>query len=167
MVDTVGKPLLNIMEKATVKNPAPAPAALPVAEPKAVFPKAEVTAPVVEDEDMDDVKTIKKHPYYGYFAPQVVNAARLKEPVAKWAEKILGLVPEQYDAMLLDVVNRDDLVEYLGQFEPAILKEAALADWFKALAEAILAQYDKGAEEEPLPDNGAIPKEGYQPKVVK
>ncbi len=144
LVETVGKPLVSVLEKSANRGAGPtAPAATPApTEPKAVFPKLAEPTPDAEEANMDDVKAVKRHPLYNYYVPQLVNAARLKEPVAKWAEKVLGLVPEAYDAMLLDVVGRDDMIAYLSKFEPAIGKEAVLSDWFKALAEAILAQYD-------------------------
>ena len=72
-----------------------------------------------------------------------MKAARNKEDVGAWAEKILNTVPEQYDGILQDMIASPEFVEYLATFEPEALQHK---EWLEGVQKALQESF---AVEEP------------------
>lgn len=110
---------------------------------------------------------IKNSIAYKMYVPQILTAAKSLASVDEWAERIMGTVPEAYDGVLVDIVSRPDVVEYLATFEPEVKNSV---EWFTKLTEKIKEAFVDGEEGE---GEGAEPtdvpetaKNGKVPSVV-
>jgi hypothetical protein len=110
---------------------------LPVTQPKAV------TATMPEGATL--LQQIKSHPMYNLVAPMVLDRARANADADEIAEEIADSVPERFWGAVIELVQRDDMPEYLALFEPELANHRT---WLLAVQTAIKEKYldDGGAE---------------------
>lgn len=132
-------------------SPAPAtglPNNAPLPAGAAVTPPA---PPVVDaggnghsDEGAALVDKIKAHPMTKMVAPLLLGMAKNQTPADAAAETIDKFVPEAFWPVVVELVNKPDLVQYLGVFEPEILNYGS---WLVAVADTLKRDYIETEEE--------------------
>lgn len=87
---------------------------------------------------------IKAHPMTKMVAPLLLGMAKNQTPADAAAETIDKFVPEAFWPIVVELVNKPDLVQYLGVFEPEILNYGS---WLVAVADTLKRDYIETEEE--------------------
>lgn len=106
------------------------------------------------------VDKIKAHPMVKMIAPSLLGMVKNGTSVEDAAEMIADLVPDRYWPVVVQLVNREDMVEYLSIFEPDVVQHRA---WLTALADTLKRDYIEDDEESAEPDDQAAPVAGAAP----
>lgn len=141
VLETMAPAALQLMSRIQPKG---APAARPAASPApAALPKP-LEPPTPESAAEDPIKA---HPFYKQYVPKILAAAKGNEPAGEWAEMITDIVPGIYHPHLVGIMEKPDLVEFLGSYEP---EARNYAPWIVALRDEVLKLFpvEEGEERE-------------------
>lgn len=151
VLETIAAPAAGLLSKLAENPPVlgrpKASPARPAAAPKPLPEPPAPPAPVMVEAPVDPIKV---HPFYTTYVPKVLEAAKKKEDPAEWAEYVLDMIPALYHPKLLELIQKPDLVEYLGSYEPDARNCAV---WIVTVRDAILKQFDP---EEIPPAKGGV-----------
>lgn len=136
ILETIAAPAAGLLERMN-RAPAARPAAMPkpVTDPPALPPPAPEPVPVVEP---SETELVKMNPFYKTYVPKILGAARKGEDAREWAEYITDMIPALYHPALLEILQKPDLVDYLGTFEP---EARNLAAWITSVRNEINALF--------------------------
>lgn len=115
---------------------------------------------------------IKGHPVTKLVAPMLLSTAKSGTSPEDAAQEIADLVPDKYWDVVVQLVNRPDMVQYLAIFEPEV---ANYGPWFTSVADVLKRDFIEEAESGDDTDDLAPPTassvegdelEGSSPPVV-
>ena len=141
LIETMGAPAAQILSRLVaapqvVKRPAPVASPKPLAE--IAPPVAAVPAPPPEGDNVPTEDPIRSNPFYIAFVPKVMAAMKAGDDPKEWAEGICDMIPALYHPELLKIVEKPDLVEFLGSYEPEARNHAV---WITKVRDEILALF--------------------------
>lgn len=141
LLETLGPAAAQLLSRIPAPRPAtPArPAALPapLTDAPVIAAPAEPAKPAVSVEEAAKA-AVKEHPFYKTYVPKILAAAKAGEDVKEWSETVCDLIPAVYHPKLLDLLQKPDLVEFLGTYEP---EARNLAVWITGLRNEINALF--------------------------
>lgn len=136
VLESIAAPAAGLLERLSAPRPAaPAAPVRPAALPRPVTEPPATAAPPVPAVPVDPVK---EHPFYRTYVPKILDAAKKGEDPKEWAEYICDMVPAMYHPKLLEIVQKPDLVEFLGSYEIEARDQAV---WIVKTRDEILALF--------------------------
>lgn len=149
VLETVAGPAAALMARMVPANrPAPPPRAPALGTvPQPILSAPEPVKPAAEVPPADPVK---EHPFYKKYVPKILAAAKAGDDPKEWAEYISDLIPAIYHPQLVALMEKPDLVEFLGSYE---LEARDYAVWIVNVRDAIMGMFppEEGAEKVPIP----------------
>lgn len=97
------------------------------------------------EQPMSRLDQIMQHPMVKMVAPMLLNMAKTGVTPENAAQEIADSVPDKFWPIVVEIVNKDDMVDFLAAFEPTIV---AHTTWLAMVAEILKRDFIETAEEE-------------------
>lgn len=153
VIENLAGPAMALLSRVQPRTPAPTAPALPANLPRPIAEPAAPPAPPLPAAPVeaapDEKALVRENPFYKTYVPKILEAARTGQDVKEWAEYICDMIPALYHPQLLEILQKPDLVEYLGSFEPEARDRAV---WITSCRDAVLGLFPP--EEVPEPKGG-------------
>lgn len=169
LLETLGGPAVAILSKLAAAPRLPAPAApapspaVPATTPKPLTdPEPAALPPPAAPVPTAETSGVKGHELYKKYVPGILDAARKNESPKEWADAILDLIAPVYHPYMLALLEKPELVEILGSYEP---EARNYAPWITAVRDEILKQFEP-EDKKNLPPAPPMNPEAKAPVVV-